>query len=233
MAPDLVFIRHGDEPDDDRVHSFALMNGFRPVTYRPFRGDALPRPTADLAGTVVFGGKQSAEDDDGCAYLAEELRWITDCMAANIPILGICLGAQLIIRALGGRVGPHDGELHEFGYYPVTPTAAGKGFMPGPMHVTEAHYHTFTLPDGVELLATGTNYVNQAFRFGDRVFGVQFHPECTIEIFRRWQDADWAPYGKPGVQDRDEQTRLMARHDAAQSAWFNGFLARLFCAGAR
>jgi GMP synthase (glutamine-hydrolysing) len=181
-----------------------------------------------MAGTVIFGGKQAAEGDANCPYLQEELRWIADCRAADLPMLGICLGAQLIIRSLGGRVGALNGDFHEFGYFRVEPTPRGKDFLPGPLHVTEAHYHTFTLPDGVELLATGQNYVNQAFRYGPHIYGVQFHPVCTIEIFRRWQTSDWAPYGRPGVQDLETQNRLMAEHDATQSAWFNGFLGKLF-----
>lgn len=231
MTRKLILIRHGDEPDDDRVHSFALMNGLQPETYRPFRGDKLPEIAPDMAGTVIFGGKQAAEDDANCPYLADELAWIAACRKADLPMLGICLGAQLIIRHLGGRVGALNGAVHEFGYFPVTPTEAGRDFLPGPLHVTEAHYHTFTLPEGVELLATGAQYVNQAFRHGPRIYGVQFHPECTIEIFRRWQNSDWAPYGKPGAQTRAEQDRLMAEHDAAQSEWFNGFLSRLFRQG--
>lgn len=180
-----------------------------------------------MAGRVIFGGKQAAEDDADCPWLACELRWIEACRRADLPLFGICLGAQLIIRSLGGRVG----ALHEFGHYPVTPTEAGRDFLPGPQPVTEAHYHTFTLPCGVKLLATGETHVNQAFRHGPKTYGVQFHPECMIEIFRRWQAADWAPHGKPGVQDRAAQVRAMMEHDAAQAAWFNGFLARLFLSG--
>lgn len=227
MPRDLILIRHGNEPDDDRVNSFAVLNGFRPVTYRPFLGDVLPRPHLDLGGTVIFGGMQAAEDDSGAPYLSEELRWIRNCIDAQIPVLGICLGAQLIIRSLGGRVGPLNGDLHEFGYYPITPTPAGRGLIPEDLVVTEAHYHTFTLPKGVELLATGNLYHNQAFRFGDKVYGLQFHPECTIEIFRRWQ-AGATSYGKPGAQTKAEQDALMALHDARQAEWFYGFLEKLF-----
>lgn len=230
MTRKLVLIRHHDEPDDDRVQSFALANGLTPVSYRPYRGYVLPSPTPDLAGTVIFGGLQSAEDEEAYPYLADEMRWIRESMALDLPIFGICLGAQLIIRVLGGRVGPLNGKLHEFGYYPVTPTEAGRDFMPTPLHVTEAHNQTFTLPEGVELLVTGQNYANQAFRYGNKMHGVQFHPECTTEIFRRWQAAEWAPYGEPGAQSREEQDRLLAEHDAAQAAWFNGFLERQFLA---
>lgn len=228
MARKLILIRHHEKPDDDRVQTFAEANGLIPDGYRPYLGDMLPELTPDIAGVVVFGGRQSAADIGSYPYLADEMAFIEKVLAAGVPLLGICLGAQLIIRVLGGQVGPLNGNLHEFGYYPVTPTAEGRDFLPDTLHVTEAHYHTFTLPEGVTLLASGENYANQAFRHGDRVYGVQFHPECTAEIFRRWQQSEHAAYGQPGAQSREEQDGLMAEHDAAQGAWFNGFLEKLF-----
>jgi GMP synthase (glutamine-hydrolysing) len=231
MTRKLILVRHHDKPDDDRVQTFAEANGFDPVGYRPYLGDALPDLTPDVAGVVVFGGRQSAADEASYPYLTAEMAWIKSCIAADVPTLGICLGAQLIIRVLGGQVGPLNGNLHEFGYYPVSPTPEGRDFLPETLHLTEAHYHTFTLPDGVTLLASSPNYPNQAFRFGDKVYGVQFHPECTADIFRRWQQSETAIYDQPGAQSREEQDRLMAQHDAAQGLWFNGFLKQLFLAG--
>ena len=231
MTRKLVMIRHYDEPDDDRVQAFAVANGLEPVSCRPYRGDDLPRLGPDVAGAVVFGGRQSAADDQGAPYLAAEMDWIRQVIEADVPLLGICLGAQLIIRVLGGEVGPLNGNLHEFGYYPVSPTPAGRDFLPATLHVTEAHYHTFTLPAGVTLLATGETYAHQAFCFGDKVYGVQFHPECTAAIFRRWQQSETAAYDQPGAQSRQEQDRLMALHDAAQGDWFNGFLTDHFGSG--
>lgn len=74
----------------------------------------------------------------------------------------------------------------------------------------------------------GSPFPNQAFRVTPRAYGVQFHPEVTADGFRRWQDAPWARYSLPGAQTREEQTRLLALHDAAQAAWFEGFLTKLF-----
>jgi hypothetical protein len=85
-----------------------------------------------------------------------------------------------------------------------------------------------TSPPGATRLAGSALFPNQAFRPGERVYGLQFHPEVTIEGFRRWQDAPRAAWGKPGAQDRAEQTALMHEHDAAQAAWFIDFLSRLF-----
>ena len=228
MSRTLILVRHHEPPDDDRVQAFAEAQGFTPLNLRPYAGDRLPDLTPDIAGAVIFGGRQSAADEVSYPYLTGEMDWIRQGLAADLPMLGICLGAQMIIRVLGGQVGPMPGDLHEFGYSPVTPTVEGRAFLPGPLHVTEAHYHSFSLPAGVTLLASGEGCANQAFRYGDKVYGVQFHPECTPQIFRRWQGSEQAAYGQPGAQSRDEQDRLMALHDATQGAWFNDFLARLF-----
>lgn len=228
MARQLVLVRHGDDPPDDRVVSFAVMAGFEPVLLRPFKGEALPEPGPDMAGSVIYGGPYNVFDEDKHPFLMAEAAWIRACMAHDIPLLGICQGAQQIARVLGAHVGPPASGVHEFGYYPISPTPEGRDFLPQTLHMTQAHFHTFDIPHGAVRLAGSAHYPNQAFRHGERTFGVQFHPECTIEGFRRWQSTPWAAYGKPGAQTKAEQDRLMAEHDAAQAAWFYGFLARLF-----
>lgn len=228
MTQKLVLVRHGDDPPDDRVVSFAVQAGFEPVFVRPFKGDTLGEPGPDVAGSVVYGGPYNVFDEDKHPFLHAEAAWIRACMAKGIPLLGICQGAQQIARVLGAHVGPPDSGLHEFGYYPITPTPEGQDFLPGTLHMTQAHFHTFDIPQGAVRLAGSPMYPNQAFRHGDRTYGFQFHPECTIEGFRRWQASPWAAYGKPGAQTKAEQDRLMAEHDAAQADWFYAFLERLF-----
>ena len=71
-------------------------------------------------------------------------------------------------------------------------------------------------------------FPNQAFRYGSKVYALQFHSEVTIEGFRRWQNAPWAMYARLGAQPREEQDRLMYRHDADQAEWYYGFLGTLF-----
>lgn len=228
MARQLVLVRHGDDPPDDRVVAFAVQAGFEPVFRRPFRGDRLGTPGPDVAGSVIYGGPFNVFEEDRHPFLNDEADWIRACMARDIPLLGICQGAQQIARVLGAHVGPHDDRIHEFGYYPVSPTEAGRDFLPETLHMTQAHFHTFDIPEGAVRLASSPAFPNQAFRHGARTFGMQFHPECTIEGFRRWQAAPWAAYGKPGAQTRAEQDRLMAEHDARQADWFYGFLEKLF-----
>ena len=228
MKKRVILVRHGDDPPDDRVFTFLASHGCDPVIRRPFAGEALGEPDGDVAGTVVYGGKYPVYETAEHPFLLDEYRWIDACMKKGLPTLGICQGAQQIAFHLGAKVGPVAGDTHEFGYYRVAPTAEAGDFMAEAIHATQAHYHTFGIADGAVRLAGSELFPNQAFRYGDRTYGLQFHPEVTIEGFRRWQDAPWAMYGRPGAQARDEQSALMYKHDAAQAAWFYGFLGRLF-----
>ncbi len=228
MTRHLVLVRHGDEPEDDRVVTFAARAGFHTATFRPFAGDALPDPGPDTAGAVIYGGPFSVFEEDAHPFLRDEARFARACIDRGIPLLGICQGAQQIARLLGAGVGPLPGDPCEFGYYPVEPTPEGRDVLPGPLTVTQSHFHMFDVPQGAVRLAGSSVFPNQAFRYGDRTFGLQFHPEVTPDGFRRWQDAPWARYGQTGAQSREEQDRLMAAHDSAQEAWFLAFLTRLF-----
>jgi GMP synthase (glutamine-hydrolysing) len=226
MDRQLILIRHGDDPPDDRVVTFAVGNHLEPVILRPFKGDRLPKIGPHIAGSVIYGGPFNVFEEHLHPFLNDEADWIRGCMAREVPLLGICQGAQQIARVLGAEVGP--GPMHEFGYYPISPTAEGRDFLPDTIAMTQAHFHTFAIPEGAVHLATSPLFPNQAFRMGNKTFAFQFHPECTIEGFRRWQDAPWAAYGKAGVQTRAEQDALMMDADARQAAWFYDFLSRLF-----
>ena len=224
----VVLVRHGDEPPDDRVSVFLHENGFEPVWRRPFAGEPLGELGDDIAGSVVYGGKYAVYETAEYPYLLDEARWIEACMKKGVPLLGICQVGQQIAHVMGAHVGPPASGAHEFGYYELTPTEAGRDVLPAPVHVAQAHFHTFDIPAGAVRLAGSELFPNQAFRAGDTTYAFQFHPEVTIEGFRRWQASPWAYYGRPGAQSRAEQDRLMLLHDATQAAWFYGFLGRLF-----
>ncbi len=228
MKPRVLIIRHGDDPPDDRVNTYLHARGFDPVTIRPCVGDPVPELDDSWVGSVVHGGPFHVFAEAEHPFLREEHRWITQCIESEVPLLGICQGAQSIAFMLGAEVGPPASGLHEFGYYEVTPTDDGRDFLPHPLRFTQAHFHTFGLPDGATLLATSELYPHQAYRYGRTTYGLQFHPEVTIEGFRRWQAASWAAYGEPGAQTREEQDALMPEADAAQAEWFYGFLEKLF-----
>lgn len=225
MKKRVLLVRHGDEPDDDRIVTYLAMNGFQADIRKPFAGDLLGDVTDDLAATVIYGGMYNAYDADLHPFLKEEYRWIGAALEAGLPMLGLCQGAQMIAYHQGAWAGARsDDAPHEFGYYEVSPVAGAEDFLPTPMHFSQSHFHTFDLPPDARHLARSALYENQAFQLGDSVFGFQFHPEQTIESFRRWQQVKGDTYQKKGVQPLELQTRLMHAHDAAQADWFYGFL---------
>ncbi|MDH3666419.1 MAG: glutamine amidotransferase [Paracoccaceae bacterium] len=228
MSERVVLIRHRDDPADDRVASYFRARNIEPEIRRPFNGDDLGPVDGTVAASVVYGGPFNVFDSDKHPFLNDEHRWIEGCLANDVPLLGICQGAQSIAYVLGAEVGPKPGEPYEFGYYRIEPTEAGRDILPGPLYLAQSHYHEFQIPDGGERLAGSEGFANQAMRYGTRTYAFQFHAEVTRTGFRRWQEAPWANFGKPGAQAREEQDVLGAQHDQAQHDWFMGFLDRLF-----
>ncbi len=224
----LVLIRHGDDPPDDRVATFAASRGWELDLRRPFKGDDMGLLDESVVGTVVYGGPFVVDRTEEHRFLLDEHRWIEDCLGRDVPLLGICQGAQSLAHVLGARVGPPESGQSEFGYYEVHPTEEGRNVLPEPLFFAQSHFHEFDIPVGGLRLAYSDAFPNQAFRYGKCAYGFQFHPEVTIEGFRRWQEAPWARYHLPGAQTRKQQTQLMYRHDGAQASWFMGFLDGLF-----
>lgn len=228
MARRVILVRHGDDPPDDLAYLWFEANGFDPLVVRPFAGETLPNDTGGIAGCVIYGGRYPAYETAEHPFLLKEYDWIDRCIRDDVPLLGICQGAQMLAWRFGAEVGPAPEGWSEFGWYEVVPTEAGRDFLPGPIHLAQFHSHGFSIPHGAEHLASSSLFPNQAFRLGRRIYGLQFHPEVTATAFRRWQDAPRTSFDRPGVQSREEQDRLIALHEAGQADWFRGFLRRLF-----
>ncbi len=224
----ILLLEHHDNPRDDLATIYLQETGFQLELCCPFKGDLLPNVDDNLFGAVIYGGEANVTELDQFSYLKDELKWIETALAADLPMVGICLGAQLIAHALGSHVGYHDQGLCEFGYYPITPTMHGKTVIPEPMHVVQAHKQYFDLPKGAVLLAEGETFKNQAFRYGSHAYALQFHPEISGDIFRRWQDSDWALFDHPGAQTRTQQDHFLPSADPIQRRWFKEFLLHVF-----
>ena len=229
----VLLISHEDELHPNRVLAYFESHGIRTDIRRPFKGEELGNPDGSVIASVVFGGPFSVFDEDQHPFLRDEHLWIERCLKLEIPLLGICQGAQSIARVLGAEVGPKPSGACEFGYYSITPTAAGQTYFPDQLFVAQAHYHEFAVPHGAELLASGCEFQNQAFRYGENAFAFQFHAELFPAGFRRWQTELSSLYDKPGAQAPPRQQELMDLHDPAQHRWFMRFQEELFGAAVR
>ncbi len=142
-----------------------------------FAGEPIPDP-ASVDMLVVMGGPMSVNDETDHPWLKAEKAFVRDIIATGKPVLGICLGAQLIASALGARVYPN--REREIGWLPIAGVSGDEGFrLPPQSQVFQWHGETFDLPPGARLLATSPACTNQAFQLGERVIGLQFHLETT------------------------------------------------------
>jgi GMP synthase-like glutamine amidotransferase len=146
--------------------------------------------TRTAAGLIFMGGPMSV--NDGLWWLRAEERIIAEAAQRGTPVLGVCLGAQLIARALGGRV--YKNARKEIGWYEIefTPEATTDALFGGLQRETVFHWHgeTFDLPSGAVRLAGSEACRNQAFRAGRSIYGLQFHLEVTPETIRDWSEQD-------------------------------------------
>jgi GMP synthase-like glutamine amidotransferase len=131
---------------------------------------------------VIMGGSMSVHDESSFPWLAPEKRFVRDAIVRGIPVLGICLGAQLIANAMGAKVYPN-GE-REIGWFPVQAVSAPAYAFQFPPEFSAFHWHgeTFDLPSGFVRLARSAACENQAFQLGKHVMGLQFHLETTPEL---------------------------------------------------
>jgi len=151
-------------------------------------GEHLPRP-ATIRGAVVLGGDMGVHDTTEHPWLADERRWLADAVDDAVAVLGICLGAQQLAAALGAVV--TTGPAPEIGVGEVELTEEGRRDpVLGPegerMAVVQWHGDAFAVPDRAVRLATGDRYPNQAFRYGTRAYGLQFHLEVDDAMAESW-----------------------------------------------
>jgi GMP synthase (glutamine-hydrolysing) len=192
---------------------------------RPCLDEPLPRTLADHAGVVVFGGPMGANDE--CEWVRREIDWLSVPLREEKPLLGICLGAQMLARHLGARVFNYPDHRGEVGYSPIAPLPAADHLCAArfPRNVYHWHFDGFEVPRGARLLATGgQDFPNQAFSFGANALGLQFHPEVTYHMMCRWTTRGCERLNRPGAQPRERHFDGWFQHDGAVAAWLQAYL---------
>jgi GMP synthase (glutamine-hydrolysing) len=196
--------------------------------------DGGPRPSLDgVSGVVLFGSSYNVEHADEQPFIKEARELTLDALERGVPYLGICFGAQMLAWSLDEAV--LKAPVREVGYEPVRPEAAAASdplvahYADGD-HVFQWHMDTFALPDGATLLATGDRVANQAYRVGDRAWGIQWHFEIDRREIDMWlgsfEQADGpleAAWGKAGSVVREEAGRYQQRHEELGRAVFGRF----------
>jgi len=173
--------------------------------------DTIPDDLTGYTGLIVMGGPMSANDvsaNNDLPSIKEEINLLRQAIAQDFPVLGICLGAQLLAKAAGAKILPS--PERELGWYRLLSTPDGKtdilfSSLPAEgLDVFQWHGETFLLPQGAKLLASCPKVPNQAFRLGSCQYGLQFHVEVDMPIIHKWIDAgenERTHLGKNGIRN--------------------------------
>lgn len=219
----VLMVVHQLNSDPGRIGQSLVESGYELDIRVPSADQTLPATMDEHAAAVVFGGPMSSNDDH-LPFIRTELNWIETALAAGKPLLGICLGAQMIARVLGATVQPHPEGKVEIGYHPIQGTPAGQKYFPAPLHVYQWHREGFELPPNAVPLAEGKTFPYQAFCYGEKTYGLQFHPEMTLPMIERWTTAGAEHLTLPGAQSADEQKQNYWLYAPALENWLRGFL---------
>jgi GMP synthase (glutamine-hydrolysing) len=201
---DVLAVIHGEKVRSGVFGDVVEVRGHRLEEWSLAWGPSPPRPLDAYSAVLVFGGAMHADQDGHHPWLREENLFLQRLLDTGIPVLGICLGAQLLAKAAHAHVGPVDEP--EIGWYTVELTEAAAddpllGRLPPRFEAFQWHYYEHGLPAGAVELARSP-LCTQAFRLGDSAWGVQFHPEVTLAQVEGWLEDD-----EPVPLDRE---RLLA-----------------------
>ena len=220
-----LFILHQQTSEAGDIANKLKIRGFNFEISRPSLGDSLPTNLNNYSAIVVFGGPMSANDNN--EFMKKEIDWIGLVLQSEVPFLGICLGAQILVKYLGCKVEKNLNEFSEIGFYKIQPTKNGIKMFQSQDVFYQFHTEGFELPSGCELLAKGDIFTNQAFRYKN-CYGLQFHPEVNIYLHLKWLFLVLIKKPhilfKNGAQNIFYQLWLRIKYNNSISRWLDDFL---------
>ncbi|MDP7005682.1 MAG: type 1 glutamine amidotransferase [Phycisphaerales bacterium] len=188
----ILIIEHSDLTGSDRLGQRLLEDGHLLNVVRVHLGEKLPEDLNEIDGVISCGGPQDPTSDE--PWVEQELKLLHDADALELPIFGLCLGCQLLAKALGGDVSKS--EKPEIGWYDLNLTPVGRSdfILSGQPWIGPQlqwhHWQVKSLPEGATLLASSELCKIQAWTKGVNTYAVQFHPECTEKTIELWIDDD-------------------------------------------
>jgi GMP synthase (glutamine-hydrolysing) len=222
----MLLIVHDRDEMDDRASAWARDRGYELDWICPAEGERLPSLDDRIAGVIVYGGAQDVDQQESLVYLKDEMRLLDTALKRETPVLGLCLGAQLLAHMLGEKVSAHSQGHAEYGYYDLVPTEEGLPVFGGGMKVLQSHWHGwYGTPKGAVKLAGTQDFPEQAFRYGENAYGFQFHPETRRTGLTRWI-ARRPPHKQTmkGAHPPERQLKDNLLFDEKLGNWFNRFL---------
>jgi len=218
----VLVIGHHAGANPSHVGRWLMDRGFELDIRIPRLGGLLPETMENHSAVVIFGGPMSATEPED--YMKQEVEWLKVPLEEEKPTFGICLGAQMLAVHLGGEVRFHPEGRVEIGYHPIQPTQEGARLMNWPSHMFHWHREGHSLPSDAVQLARGETFENQAFRYGEKHFGVQFHPETSHIMINRWTTKAAQRLALPGAKPRLQQLDDHLEHGPDVRRWLADFL---------
>ena len=213
----IVILQHGTSNGAMRLGATLRDYGHRLRVIDLHAGEPVPRSLDDTDGIVATGGPMSANSDH--SWLEPELELLARADDENLPVIGVCLGSQLLARALGGKVAPMDGGM-ELGWHEVALTPTG---AEDPLHAGIAwtsmqfHWHgehVTVPPDGARVLAKSARCPIQTWARGLRTYGFQYHPEVYADTVETWAAEHPEDLEQAGVTLEDLRAKTTTHFDA-------------------
>jgi GMP synthase (glutamine-hydrolysing) len=231
MSETVYVFQHVECEDLGSFAAVLGQHGLIPRYVRLFAGDAIPADSDAARALIILGGPMSVNDAAKLPYLNGETAMLRRALASQQPVLGVCLGSQLLAAAAGSRVFP--AARPEIGWGPISLTVEGRhdavfAALQPEENVFHWHGETFDLPKGATRLAFSALTMNQAFRIGAHAYGLQFHLEVDAEMVRQWSQEYAADLGagaaELGEQLAAEAGRRQARLRSVASQVLGRFL---------